>query len=45
MLNEDVDVVNNSSFIIDLSNYAPGLYILYGKVGYDFVKEKIMVVR
>ena len=45
MYNADVDVVNNSSFILDLTNYAPGLYIIYGKVGYDFVKEKIMVVR
>lgn len=41
----DAEVVKNPSLIIDVPNLAPGLYFLYGQIGYDFVKQKFMVVR
>ena len=34
-----------SSLTIDLSGLAPGIYILFSHIGYDYVKEKVMVVR
>lgn len=41
----EAEVVKNPNLIIDVPDLAPGLYFLYGKIGYDFVKQKIMVVR
>ena len=41
----DADVIRYPQLIIDVPDLAPGLYFVYGKVGYDFVKQKIMVVR
>ncbi|MEO6169279.1 MAG: M43 family zinc metalloprotease [Chitinophagales bacterium] len=34
-----------SSVNIDLSGLAPGMYILYSKIGYDYVRQKVMVMR
>ncbi|HUM46217.1 MAG TPA: M43 family zinc metalloprotease [Chitinophagales bacterium] len=34
-----------SSVEIDLSDLAPGMYILYSKIGYDYVRQKVMVMR
>jgi hypothetical protein len=39
------EVVKNPNLIIDVPDLTPGLYFLYGKIGYDYVKQKIMVVR
>jgi len=44
-LESDFDVMNNSIITLDLSDFDPQLYILYGQIGYDFVKRKIMIVR
>jgi hypothetical protein len=38
-------VINNPSFTLDLSNVPNGVYFIYGKIGYDYVKEKLMVLR
>jgi len=38
-------VSNSPSFTLDLSNVPSGVYFLYGKIGYDYVKKKIMVLR
>lgn len=38
-------VVDNPSFTIDLSNMPNGVYFLQGKIGFDYVKKKIMVLR
>jgi hypothetical protein len=45
VLSGNVELINSSTFAIDVSHYSPGLYFLYGKIGFDFVKEKIMVIR
>jgi len=41
----DADIIQNSSLTVDLPDLAPGMYFIYGKIGYDFVKRKIMVAR
>ena len=38
-------VFNNSTFTINLSRVPPGVYFLQGKIGYDYVKKKVMVLR
>ena len=38
-------VINHPAFIVDLSDLPNGVYFLYGKIGYDYVKKKVMVLR
>lgn len=38
-------VFDHSTFTIDLTNMSNGVYFLQGKIGFDYVKKKIMVVR
>ncbi|HYV95334.1 MAG TPA: M43 family zinc metalloprotease [Chitinophagales bacterium] len=38
-------VIDNPAFRVDLSNVPNGVYFLYGKIGYDYVKKKVMVLR
>jgi hypothetical protein len=38
-------VASSSAFTVDMSNYPAGVYFLYGKIGYDLVKQKFMVIR
>jgi len=45
MFSENVDMGVGSVFKLSLTDYAPGMYFLYGQVGYDFVKQKIMIMR
>ena len=37
-------VISNPTFTLDLSNVPNGVYFIYGKIGYDYVKEKIVVI-
>ncbi len=41
----DWAVMSEPTITIDLSNEAAGVYFIYGKIGYDYVKKKIMVLR
>ncbi|MCY7409334.1 MAG: hypothetical protein LH473_03605, partial [Chitinophagales bacterium] len=45
MLSGNVPVYDSATFTIDMKSYANGIYFLYGKIGYDYVKEKFMVIR
>lgn len=40
-----ISLDTQSTLQIDLSGLAPGIYILFSHIGYDYVKEKVMVVR
>lgn len=40
-----VTLDSQSTFTIDLSDLSPGVYILFSKIGYDYVRNKVMVQR
>ncbi|MFI5135071.1 MAG: M43 family zinc metalloprotease [Chitinophagales bacterium] len=41
----NADIIQHSSLTIDLPNLPPGMYFLYGNIGYDYVKRRIIEVR
>ncbi|MEP7127262.1 MAG: M43 family zinc metalloprotease [Chitinophagales bacterium] len=40
-----VTLDSQSTLNIDLSDLSPGVYVLFSKIGYDYVREKIIVRR
>ena len=40
-----VTLDSQSTLTIDLSDLSPGVYILFSKIGYDYVRNKVMVQR
>jgi hypothetical protein len=45
VMHESISMTTNSNFDLDLSNLASGIYLIYGKIGYDFVRGKVMVLK